>query len=341
MTFHATAYAASQDPASAAQQLHARSQICERSSRLIGLLPQYAQTSREVCVNYLRIGAAHAPVVVVQGGISAGRDACSSSEHAARGWWQEQVGAGYAIDLRQYQVLAIDWLAAGDLDAPAVSSFDQAEALAGLLDALHIERVHAYVGASYGGMVGLAFAARHGRRLGRLLAIAGAHRADPLAGAQRAVQRNMVRFGLETGHVDEALSLARQLAMTTYRGREEFRQRFSGDAEFRDGRFHLPAEDWLAHAGARFVDRFDARRYLSLSESIDLHCVQPAQIKVSVSLIGIASDRVVPLADLCALQRELGSGASLSVIESPYGHDAFLKETAQLAPLLREFLQSP
>ena len=46
----------------------------------------------------------------------------------------------------------------------------------------------------------------------------------------------------------------------------------------------------------------------------------------------------MPLADLCALQRGLGAPATLEVIESPYGHDGFLKETAQLAPLLREAL---
>ena len=57
------------------------------------------------------------------------------------------------------------------------------------------------------------------------------------------------------------------------------------------------------------------------------------------TLIGFPSDRLVPLADLCELQRRLRGPAVLEVVESPYGHDAFLKEPEQLAPLLREALR--
>jgi homoserine O-acetyltransferase len=43
----------------------------------------------------------------------------------------------------------------------------------------------------------------------------------------------------------------------------------------------------------------------------------------------------VPLSDLCELQSRLHGAATLEVVDSPYGHDAFLKEAEQLAPLLR------
>lgn len=310
---------------------------CLRGSRRLRIEPKYGEGARDVEVSYLWAGAPGAPTVIVQGGISAGRDVCSNGD--ADGWWDTLVGTGCAVDLGRCRVLSIDWLTAGELGASAVGSEDQADILAALLDALRIGRVHAFVGASYGAMVGLAFAARHGHRLGHLAVLAGAHRPHPLATAQRAVQRGIIRLGLESGNVDQALSLARQLAMTTYRGAEEFNRRFSGGAEFRDGRYRLPVEDWLEHAGTRFVGRFDARRYLSLSESIDLHDVAPDAVRVPTALIGFASDRLVPLADLCELQRRLGAPASLEVVESPYGHDAFLKEHVRLAPLLREVLQ--
>jgi homoserine O-acetyltransferase len=187
-------------------------------------------------------------------------------------------------------------------------------------------------------MVGLAFAARHAERVSRLVALAGAHRPHPFATAQRAVQRGIVKLGLNHGCVDDALSLARQLALTTYRSGEEIGRRFGGHAEQCDGRFRLPVENWLEHHGRSFVARFDARRYLALSESIDLHDVDPASVRVPAALIGFASDRLVPLADLCELQQRLGAPASLEVIETPYGHDGFLKERERLAPLLREAL---
>ncbi|HJP97830.1 MAG TPA: alpha/beta hydrolase, partial [Rhodanobacteraceae bacterium] len=195
-----------------------------------------------------------------------------------------------------------------------------------------------FVGASYGAMVGLAFAGRHGGRVGGLVALAGAHRPHPFATAQRAVQRGIVKLGLDRGCVDEALSLARQLALTTYRSAEEVGRRFAGGAEYRDGRFRLPVQDWLELHGRRFVGRFDARRYLELSESIDLHDIDPKTVRVPTTLIGFASDRLVPLADLCELQQRLGASATLDVVETPYGHDGFLKEHERLAPLLREAL---
>lgn len=311
---------------------------CQRSSRRLTLTPKYGHGPREVDVSYLWCGAPDAPTLIVQGGISANRDVTTLDGQAAPGWWQSLVVSGGAIDLDRCRVLAIDWLTPADLDAPAVSSEDQADALAALLQALAIPRIEAFVGASYGAMVALAFAARYPRQVDRLVLLAGAHRAHPLATAQRSVQRGIVRLGQQGGQVDQALALARQLAMTTYRGSGEFGRRFTGGPEWRGDRFHFPVEDYLEHAGRRFVERFDAERFLALSESIDLHDVAPEQVPARATLIGFPSDRLVPLSDLCELQRRLHGPAMLEVVESPYGHDAFLKEPEQLAPLLREAL---
>ncbi|GAP67105.1 homoserine acetyltransferase [Mizugakiibacter sediminis] len=304
--------------------------------RRLWLQPRHGDGPRAVRVRYALHGPDGAPVVIAQGGISADRRVCAG-EDGAHGWWSALAGPGAAIDTTRVRVLAIDWLDRADLGAArAVGSEDQADALAALLIALGLGRAHAFVGASYGAMVGLAFAARHPQRLGRLVAIAGAHRAHPLAVAVRALQREIVRFGARHGDAAGGLDLARRLAMTTYRGEREFALRFGAEPEFRDGRYRFAAEGWLEAAGARFAARFDAERILALSESIDLHAVDPAAVRVPATLIAFSTDRVVPLGDLCELQRRLGAPAVLHVLDSPYGHDAFLKDAAQLAPLLRE-----
>ena len=322
--------------AGAAMRLDLTTQRC---TRRVQITPKYGSAPCGVDVNYLWCGAPDAPTVIVQGGISASRDVVALDGEAAPGWWQALVGSGLPLDLERYRVLSIDWITPADLDGvQAVSSEDQADALAALVDALGIGRVHAFIGSSYGAMAALAFAARHPYALGRLVLLAGAHRPHPLATAQRSVQRGIVRLGQECGQPEQALALARQLAMTTYRGSDEFARRFAAAPEFRDGRFHFPVEDYLEHAGRRFVERFDIERFLALSESIDLHDVPPEQIAAPATLIGFPSDRLVPLADLCELQRRLHGPATLEVVESPYGHDAFLKETDRLAPLLRDAL---
>ncbi|MEO5561537.1 MAG: homoserine O-succinyltransferase [Dokdonella sp.] len=307
--------------------------------QVLQLAPTYAEGVHDVRVRWTLHGAANAPVIVVQGGISADRHVVSDSDHV--GWWDALAGSGRAIDTNRFRVLSIDWLERVDLgDAVAVSTADQADALAALLVALDIGRIHAFVGASYGAMVGLAFAARHPRHACRLVAIAGAHRAHPLSVALRNVQREIVRLGDRLGDAAAGLDLARRLAMTTYRSEREFAERCAAAPVFdsEDGRHHFAEEDWLKAAGARFVQHFSAQRFLALSESIDLHAVAPEDVHLPTTLIGIASDRVVPLADLCDLQRRCGAAATLHVIDSRYGHDAFLKEDVQIGALLHEVL---
>jgi homoserine O-acetyltransferase/O-succinyltransferase len=320
--------------------LHSRSTLAEqRSTRRLSLQPKYGSSVSKVDVRYHWAGAPDAPTVIVQGGISADRHV-TDTDQGKQGWWSELVGQGQAIDLAHCRVLSIDWLTPADFeDSPrAISSEDQADALAALVEALGIVSVAAFVGSSYGAMVALAFAARHAGKVEKLVLLAGAHRAHPISTAQRAIQRQILRLGQATGQVEQALSLARQLAMTTYRGSEEFARRFASTPDYREGRFHFPVEDYLEHAGRSFVQRFDVERFLALSESIDLHDIAPESVNVPATLIGFPSDRLVPLADLCELQRRLRGSATLEVIDSPYGHDGFLKETHQLAPLLRQVI---
>ena len=149
----------------------------QRSTRRLLLNPKYGSGPCEVDVRYQWCGAPGAPTLIVQGGISADRDVAALDGDTAPGWWQALVGVGAAIDLNCWRVLAIDWLTPTELGAGAVSSEDQADALSALLQALDVPQVHAFIGSSYGAMVGLAFSVRHPRQLDRLLLLAGAHRA--------------------------------------------------------------------------------------------------------------------------------------------------------------------
>lgn len=294
-------------------------------------LPMRHAGMRRVLVRGECVGPAGAPVRVVAGGISADR-------HAAR-WWPAQVGPARALDTTRRRVLAIDWLGAdGGLDAP-IDPADQADAIAAALDAVGAARAEAFVGASYGAMVGLQFAARHGDRLGRLVAISGAHRPHPYASAWRALQREVVRLGRDEGGAARGLALARQWAMLSYRTPEEFAARFDAPPSFDGDRARVAAEDYLAARGRHFAARWCSTAFLRLSESIDLQAVDPAAIRVPTTVVAVAEDRLVPLADLQALVEGLGGPARLRVLRSAFGHDAFLKEDAAVSRLLRESLE--
>jgi homoserine O-acetyltransferase len=295
---------------------------------------------RTVRIAWECVGASQAPLIVVQGGISAGRHVASSTLHPESGWWQEQGSAGRALDSAGWRRLSIDWLGAdGCFDHP-IDPSDQADAIAALLDALGLGRVHAFVGASYGAMVGLQFAARHGARLDRLVAISGAHRAHPQATALRVVQRRIVRLGRSEASVRDALALARALAVIGYRSAEEFDARFDQAAQFGPGGARFVVEDYFDAVGARFVARFSPTAYLRLSESIDLQRLDPAAIRVPTDLIAVEQDQIVPRADLEALAAGIADRCRLHCIASRYGHDAFLKEVDTIGALLRATLHA-
>lgn len=289
---------------------------------------------RQVTLRYELLGEAGLPVVFVAGGISAHRHVVASETFPENGWANALAQAGRALDPTRRRLLAIDYVGAdGKLDVP-LETADQADAIVQLLDALKIERLHAFVGYSYGALVGLQLAARHPARLRKLIAVSGAHRAHPYASAWRALQRKAVALGQLQCADAQGLSLARQFAMLSYRTPEEFGERFDAAPEIINGRVRCAAEDYLDAAGAQYVARTPVTAYLRLSESIDLHRLDPAQVGVPTVVVAVEGDRLVPLADSVALVEGLGTHGQLRVLRSPYGHDAFLKETDRIDSIL-------
>ena len=279
------------------------------------------------------IGPPEAPLVLVAGGISAGRHVIASSEFPEPGWWQAQ-GAAF----RGFRVLAIDWVGAdGTIDLP-IDPLDQAEAIAWLLDELGEPRAAAFIGASYGAMVGMHLAARHPHRLGGLLAISAADRAHPFASACRALQRQAIALGESSGDPVAGVALARAMAILTYRTPEEFAERFDAPPEIHDRHLRVAAEDYLDAHGERHCRRMRSIAYRRLSESIDLHRID-APIGVPLTLVAVDQDALVPIRDVEALAARMPS-STLKAIHSRYGHDAFLKEEAQVGAIITEFLDS-
>ncbi|MDQ3206550.1 MAG: homoserine O-succinyltransferase [Pseudomonadota bacterium] len=307
-----------------------------RGDVVVDLALRHAGPCR-VVLRYERQGDPRLPVVVVAGGISAGRHVAACAADPSPGWWQAQVGARRALDPEAHCLVSMDWVGAdGELDAP-IDPADQADAIAALLDALRIGQIAAFVGCSYGAMVGLQFAALHGHRVGRLVAISGAHRAHPYSSAWRALQRRAVALGALQCDETQGLALARQLAILSYRTPEEFAGRF-GLAQVEQGRVRVAAESYLDHCAGSYVATTSATAFLRLSESIDLQAIDPGLIRIPVTVVAVEQDRLVPAADAYDLAERLRGEARLRVLRSVYGHDAFLKEDAAIDTLLREAL---
>lgn len=278
-----------------------------------------------------RYGRADGPVIIVAGGISAGRFLAG-----AEGWWRDIVGPGAAIDLDRYSVLAFDFAPTAD-HRLRLTPLDQARLIEAALDVLEIRRVEAWVGASYGGMVGLAFAAHAPGRIGKLCVISAAHRPSALARGWRGVQRRIVEFAIAQGAAEEGLSLARQLAMITYRSADEFEQRFPGGVGD-DCRSDL--DRYLVARGDAYVDAMAPQRWLTLSEAIDRCQVAPESVQAAVTIAACPTDQIAPFADMEDLARRLPRLSSFYTLPSLYGHDAFLKEPERVSQIVRACLEA-
>ncbi|MFZ9304341.1 MAG: homoserine O-succinyltransferase MetX [Steroidobacteraceae bacterium] len=304
-----------------------------------GLRLHHGATLETASLGWRLTGPSTAPLIVVLGGISGHRTVFSVAPSRV-GWWSEVVGPDLALPSERLRILAFDYLGgSGETTGPvngawfpAVSTYDQAELLRRLLDHLGIEKLDAIVGASYGGMVAMAFAERHPARVSRLVVVSAADRAHPMATAWRSLQRRIVRLGLDSSRPKAGLELARGLAMTTYRSASEFAARFSGEPREIDGRFVFPVEEYLMARGEDYARRYQPDGFLILSESIDLHRIDATQVKVPVTAIAVREDQLVPIADMRALCARLPQ-AELIEMSSIYGHDAFLKECDKLKTL--------
>jgi homoserine O-acetyltransferase len=290
--------------------------------------------STELSIRYELVGPQDAPLLLVAGGISAGRHVIANASDPTDGWWQAQSNV-----FRPCRLLSIDWLGAdGSLDRP-IDSSDQAQAFLATLDHLGLPRAAAFVGASYGAMVGMHCVRLAPDRVPALLAISAAHRSHPFASAQRALQRQAVELGERLGSPESGVALARKLAILTYRTPQEFAERFATPSALEGDRARASSEPYLDHMGHKHSSRMSAAGYRRLSESIDLHRVDPAAIAVPATFVAVNSDQLVPAADVEALAKGVPN-ARFVTVQSLYGHDAFLKEERAIATIIDNFLNS-
>jgi homoserine O-acetyltransferase/O-succinyltransferase len=293
-----------------------------------------------------------------------------SCGHPTAGWWDSLVQPG-VIDPARYFVVAPNVLGGCQGSTgpsslfsdglpwgsrfPALTVRDQVAAEVAVADALGIDRWAAVIGGSMGGMRALEWAVSAPDRVDSLLLLAS----PPLSTADQIAwtypQLHAIRSDPRWRGGDyhsagpgegphRGLGIARRIAHITYRSEAELSSRFGREPQG-DGRFTV--ESYLDHHAEKLVRRFDAGSYVVLAEAMNSHDVGRSRGGVAAALRrvrartvvgGVTSDRLYPL----ARQREIAAGIpgadGLRVIDSPYGHDAFLIETEQIAAMVKELL---
>lgn len=229
-----------------------------------------------------------------------------------------------------------------------------------LRDELGVKQVRSVIGGSLGGMQTLEWAFAGPDFVKSFISIAcGSHHSGWQIGMSE-LQRQAIYMDplFKNGDYDpdhppaQGLSLARQIAMIGYRTHAAYRDKYgrervnTTDAATGEADSRFLVQSYLAYQGQKFLSRFDVNSYLTLTHLLDTHDVGRGRDGIEKALssltqpalvVGVDSDVLYPIAE----QRELAAAlpnASLEVLSSPHGHDAFLLEQATIGELAKKFL---
>ena len=222
-----------------------------------------------------------------------------------------------------------------------------------LLDHLGIKGIELVIGGSMGGMVALEFGLMDPRiRSLALFAMGKSHSAWAIGISHAQRQAIYSDKNWQNGFYDpitppkDGLSIARTLAMITYRSPKNYEHKFLRTFNTHKNQFEV--ESYLDYQGEKFNSRFDANTYISLTKAMDSHDVSRnrgafSEVLGSITkpclIIGIDSDLLYPIAEQIELA-ELITDSEFRTIHSDYGHDAFLIEFEQINKHLTSFYHS-
>jgi homoserine O-acetyltransferase len=320
---------------------------------------------RRVPVAYHTWGAlneARDNVIVVGHALTGSSDAAD--------WWDGLIGPGRALDTDRFfvicpNVLASPYGSASPLtanpdtgepygpDFPRVTIRDTVRLHRRLLDRLGVRRVVLATGGSMGGMQALEWAFEGDDFVEAIapIAVNGRHAAWQIGWSEAQRQALYADSKWQGGNYEDdppraGLAAARMAAMVSYRSRASFEERFGrGRTNGEDSSYAV--ESYLRYQGEKLVGRFDANCYVRLTQQMDSHDVARGRgeyadvlrsIRQPALVVGIDTDVLYPLDEQRALAEHLPN-ATLEVLRSPHGHDAFLIETETLNVMMRAWMR--
>ena len=274
-------------------------------------------------------------------------------------WWSGLVGPGRVIDTEKYFVVCANILGscygteAALFDGPApalVSIRDMVRAHVLLREHLGIARIRLLMGGSMGGYQVLEWAIQEPAVIGELFLI-GTAASESAWGiaihtAQRlAIEADPTWYGAGGEAGKKGLMAARGIGMLTYRTYQQFVSAQTGPPESLQG---FRSESYIRYQGEKLVQRFYARNYWLLTRSMDTHHIARGrgtdlegalrEIHQRSLVVGIDSDLLCPFVEQKFLAQHLPQ-ARLIGIDSVYGHDGFLTESAKISEYLDEWLR--
>lgn len=305
------------------------------------------------------------------------------SEECHIGWWEDFIGPEKAIDTNKYCAICINYLggcygSTGPLSLnpltgkpyggsfPWITLADIVDSQMLLLDRLGIEKLHATIGGSLGGLMTLSLATRFPDRVKIVIPIATGVKTTMLQRIHNFEQICAIEFDpafhggdyYGTSGPAKGLALARMVGHKTFVSLDTMEQRarteFLGNEHFGQYQLTHSIESYMLHQGTKFVTRFDANTYLCLMgvwQTVDL--LGDAKQDNFQDLFSVCRNQNFMVfsidSDVCffpeeqmAMVQELKHAKVATrylTIHSDNGHDSFLLEPELFSPYISHALE--
>ena len=285
----------------------------------------------------------------------------------AADWWNGVVGSNHVIDPAKYFIVCANIIGScygstgplsinGATGEPYYHSFplitirDMVKAHILLREHLKIEKIFLLMGGSMGGYQALEWCVMENTRINNLFLLATSPAESAWGIATHTAQRLAIEADGSWQHPSpeagaKGLKAARAIGMLTYRNYGIMvQQQTDGDTEKLD---HYKASAYINYQGDKLVQRFNAYSYWLLTKTMDSHHLARSRggelvpvlqnILQRTLIVGISSDILCPLVEQQFLATHLPNAAMI-IIDSNYGHDGFMVESAKISAQLLQWL---
>ncbi len=277
----------------------------------------------------------------------------------AADWWATLIGPGKPVDTDRFHVICANILggckgttgpastnpatgARYGLEFPLFTMRDMVAVHRALLRELGVQRLHAAVGGSLGGMQILQWSLDHPAEIERAVLVCATARLSAQNIAFSKVARHAI---LE----HDAMDIARMMAHITYVSDESLRRKFDRERKVPDATMTLTSdfqvEHYLDYQAKIFLERFDPHSYLYLSRVMDYYepfaeegVTAPATRYLLVSFDSDWRFGTEHSEYIAAQLNALGADVVHHEVVSPWGHDSFLMDVPEYLALVRNFL---
>ncbi len=302
------------------------------------------------------------------------------------GWWDFMIGENKPIDTNKFFVISSNIIGScmgsfgpKEIDPktakpygssfPIVTIQDMVNAQNLLIEHFGINKLHAVIGGSTGGMQALAWSVLYPFKVKLIIPMATSYRYSPQNIAFHEVGRQAIMSDIDwcngkyleqKKYPASGLALARMTAHITYLSENALQKKFGRNLQEKT---HLSfsfdrdfkVENYLYYQGYNFVERFDPNSYLYVTKAVDyfdletdfggklsnafLNFAQNKNGKFCV--IAFFDDWLFPPSEAKKLTQALaavGVNVSAVTIDSNAGHDSFLIENDALKNTVRGFI---